>query len=53
MHQIICSTGALFGIPNGRNYRLLADCVDKLRCDGYEFMFYSTWYDQIDQVASI
>lgn len=52
MHQIICSTGALFGIPNGRNYRLLADCVDKLRCDGYEFMFYSTWYDQIDQVAS-
>ena len=52
MRQIICSTGALFGLPNGRNYRLLADCVDKLRCDGYEFMFYSAWYDQIDQVAS-
>lgn len=51
MHQILCSTGALIGRPNGRDYRLLAQCVDHLQCDGYEFMLYDTWYDQIESIA--
>ena len=42
--RILCSTGALIGIPNGRDYRLLSGCAENLRCDGYEFMMYSTWY---------
>lgn len=42
MNQILCSTGALIGIPNGRDYRLLEKLSGKLNCDGYEFMMYST-----------
>ena len=45
--QILCSTGALIGMPNGRNYRLLETFAPQLDCDGFEFMLYSTWYDQI------
>ncbi|MBR1585086.1 MAG: sugar phosphate isomerase/epimerase [Clostridia bacterium] len=51
MRQVLCSTGALIGRPNGRDWRLLADCGEKLRCDGYEFMMYDTWYDQLDQIV--
>ena len=51
MNRILCSTGALIGRPNGRDYTLLKECVQRLNCDGYEFMMYSTWYDQIDRLA--
>ena len=47
MHQVLCSTGALLGRPNGRNYRLLEQYCPRLRCDGFEFMVYSTWYDEL------
>lgn len=52
MNQILCSTGALIGRPNGRNYRLLQDFARFLRCDGFEFMMYNTWYDQVDRLAA-
>lgn len=45
-NMVLCSTGALIGIPNGRNYRLLKELVPKLACDGIEFMLYSDWYDE-------
>ena len=45
--QILCSTGALVGRPNGRNYRLLETLTPQLHCDGFEFILYSTWYDEI------
>lgn len=45
MHRILCSTGALIGFPNGRDYRLIASVADKLQCDGYEFMMYDSWYE--------
>lgn len=48
MHQILCSTGAVIGRPNGRDFTLLNECYKHLECDGYEFMMYNTWYDQID-----
>ena len=38
MHQILCSTGALIGRPNGRDYRLLKQFCPQLECDGFEFM---------------
>ena len=51
MHQILCSTGALIGRPNGRDFHLLRDCAEKLRCDGFEFMMYDTWYDQAEELS--
>ena len=52
MHRILCSTGALIGRPNGRNIRLLDDCLEKLSCDGFEFMMYSTWYDVLPEILA-
>lgn len=52
MNQILCSTGALIGRPNGRNYRLLQDFARHLRCDGFEFMMYGSWYPETDQLAA-
>ena len=51
MQQIICSTGALIGRPNGRDYRLLKGCAENLRCDCYEFMMYDSWYGQADELT--
>ena len=51
MHKIYCSTGAIIGRPNGRNYRLLEQCCPQLECDGFEFILYNTWYDQIDTLT--
>ncbi len=52
MHRILCSTGALIGRPNGRNYRLLTACADRLSCDGFEFMMYESWYGQLPELRA-
>ncbi|MBR5858843.1 MAG: sugar phosphate isomerase/epimerase [Clostridia bacterium] len=52
MNRILCSTGALIGRPNGRNYRLLTQCIRELECDGFEFLMYSTWRDEIEEMKS-
>lgn len=52
MTQVLCSTGALIGRPNGRNYKLLEEFSPQLHCDGFEFMMYDTWYDTIDELVS-
>ncbi|MCD7823688.1 MAG: sugar phosphate isomerase/epimerase [Oscillospiraceae bacterium] len=41
---ILCSTGALIGRPNRRDYTLLRDIAPKLGCDGFELMIYPDWY---------
>lgn len=51
MNKILCSTGALIGRPNERNHKLISPLSKKLKCDGYEFMFYNTWYNQVDQIV--
>ena len=51
MSRILCSTGALIGRPNGRDYRLLRQFCPQLDCDGFEFIFYSTWYDETEALA--
>lgn len=51
MNQILCSTGAIVGRPNGRDIALLNQCLDRLECDGYEFMMYETWYDKLDEIC--
>lgn len=53
MNKILCSTGALIGKPNGRNYRLLKELSEKLTCDGFEFMMYSSWYEEIEEIAEV
>ena len=45
--EILCSTGALIGRPNGRDYRLLEPLSKKLHCDGFEFMMYD-FIDKFD-----
>ena len=50
MHRILCSTGTMIGRPNGRDWRLLSPIGEKLRCDGFEFMLYDTWYDHADEI---
>ena len=52
MHRVFCSTGALIGRPNGRDYTLLAKCVKEIRCDGFEFMLYESWYDKVDTLRT-
>lgn len=52
MNQVLCSTGALIGRPNGRNYRLLEKIAPKLSCDGFEFMVYDSWYPEIDELIT-
>lgn len=51
MAKILCSTGALIGRPNNRDYHLLQDLKTKLDCDGFEFMMYSTWYHEVDKIV--
>ena len=53
MSEILCSTGALLGMPNGRDYRLLEKLTSKINCDGFEFMMYSSWYDEQEELISI
>lgn len=52
MNQILCSTGALLCYANGRDYRLLEALAKELCCDGYEFMMYSSWHDETEEIAN-
>lgn len=51
MNEILCSTGALIGRPNNRNFRLLEGLAGRLDCDGFEFMMYDTWYGQTEEIT--
>ncbi|MCH5252275.1 MAG: TIM barrel protein [Lachnospiraceae bacterium] len=51
MKEILCSTGALIGKPNGRNHMLLEELSNKLNCDGFEFMMYSSWYEAAEKIV--
>ncbi len=50
--RLLCSTGALIGRPNGRDWRLLSPCRERLSADGLEFMMYDTWYGQWEDIAA-
>lgn len=52
MNRILCSTGALLGRANGRDFTLLADLEKRLECDGFELMMYDDWYEKADAAAS-
>lgn len=48
--KILCSTGALIGKSNQWDYRLLERFRKELTCDGFEFMMYSAWYDEMEEM---
>lgn len=50
--RVLCSTGALLGRPNGRDFHLLEPLSRQLDCDGFEFMMYSSWYDALEELLS-
>ena len=50
MKNIYCSTGALLGRANKRDYRLLEKFAPELECDGFELLVYDTWYPEVDEL---
>ena len=50
MSKILCSTGALLGRSNGRDFRLIEPLSRVLECDGYEFMMFGCWYDEKEEL---
>lgn len=50
MNRILCSSGAIIGIPNNRDHTLLKEYAPRLNCDGFEVMMYSNWYPILDEV---
>lgn len=53
MKEILCSTGALLGTSNNRDYRLLEAMSKQLSCDGFEFMMYSAWYEEVEEMINV
>lgn len=53
MCKILCSTGALLGKPNNRDYTLLESLSKELNCDGYEFMMYNSWYLDAEDMLNV
>ncbi len=51
MGKILCSTGAVIGKANNRDYRLLETLAKELACDGFEFLMYSTWYGEVKELT--
>jgi sugar phosphate isomerase/epimerase len=51
MNKILITTGAIIGRPNGRDFTLIEGIRKWLKCDGLEFMMYSTWQDQRERIV--
>lgn len=51
-NRIFCSTGALIGRWNCRDFTLLLGCAEALECDGFEFMMYNPWHERVDELIS-
>lgn len=52
MFKILCSTEALLGKSNNRDYKLLKELSTKLTCDGFEFMMYTAWYEEVEALIT-
>ena len=50
MSRILCSTGAVIGNKNDRNYMLLPEIAKRIDCDGFEFMLFGSWYDMVEKL---
>ena len=50
-HKIYCSTGCLLSRANNRDWRLLEGWHEKIRCDGFEFLFLDTFEGHYAEIA--
>ena len=48
--KILCSTGCLCTMKNGRDHRLIGKTAPLLHADGFEFMMYGSWYDRWQEI---
>jgi len=51
-NPIYASTGAFLGTANGFNYRLLPELAPKIKCDGFEFLVFSAWYGDFENIIN-
>lgn len=51
MKKIFCSTGAFITRYNDRNHKLISKYAKRLKCDGFEFMFYDSWYNKVNDIS--
>ncbi len=52
MNMILCSTGAIIGRPNNRDFTLLTEYAKRLDCDGFEFLMFDTWYERVEEIKN-
>jgi sugar phosphate isomerase/epimerase len=52
VNSIFLSTGTFIGRLNRHNYKLLTEYADQLHCDGFEFLIYQAFNDNIDEIIS-
>ena len=52
MLKLLCSTGCICTMRNGRDHRLIESAARELTCDGFEFMMYGSWYDSWRKVLA-
>jgi len=52
MLKLLCSSGCMCTMRNGRDYRLIESAMGEICCDGLEFMMYGSWYDTWRQVLA-
>ncbi|NLD88435.1 MAG: sugar phosphate isomerase/epimerase [Clostridiales bacterium] len=52
-NKVYCSTGVFIGRVNNRNYNLLKEANRKINCDGFEFMIFRDWYDELDSIIKL
>ncbi len=50
--KVLISTGSLVGRANCFDYASLKSIAQKVSCDGFEFMMYTSIYDRIDEVVA-
>ena len=50
MKKILCSTGALISKYNNLDYSLIEPLSKILGCDSFEFMMYSAWENETDEI---
>ena len=51
-NPIYISTGAFIGRKNGRNYRLALEFATQIASDGYEFLIFDDYYENIDKIIN-
>ena len=52
MIPVYASTGAFVTRKNNRNYRLIGPVGEKMHADGFEFLMFDSWNDEIGDIRS-